>query len=182
MEDKKSNYWDRYFALKDECINELIQILDKNYGSVNTKVDENDDPENALFVGYYDKKTGALMHTTVTRVYLRLLGDRRPLVCVQTEDNEKYTLEELYEQAFITIYEYVLGITTVPEYKTASEYLAHAMGLVKKYGRFWKPIRHYEPGPDDELIMTTQDGILYHDKSSSMLFFIETTGSILMAI
>lgn len=182
MEDKKSSYWDRYFELKDECINELIQILEKNYGSVNTKLGKNDDPDNALVVGYYDLKTGALMHTTVTSVYLRRQDGARPLVCVQTDDNETYTLGQLHEQAFITIYEYVRDVTAVPDYKTVYEYLVHAMGLVHKYGRTWKPVRHYEPGPDDELIMTNQDGTLYLDKTSSVLFFKETDGSVLMAI
>ena len=182
MEDKNSSYWDRYFELKNECINELIQILAKNYGSVNTKLDEDDDQDEALVVGYYDAKTGALMHTTVTRVYLRRQADGKPLVCVKTEDNETYTLGQLHDLAFITIYEYVQSVTAVPDFKTVCEYLVHAMGLVYKYGRTWKPVRHYEPGPDDELIMTTQDGILYHDKSSSVLFLIETDGSVLMAV
>lgn len=182
MEDKKSSYWDRYFELKDECINELIQILEKNYGSVTTKLDEDDDQDEALVVGYYDAKTGALMHTTVTRVYLRPQADARPLVCVKTEDNETYTLGQLHEQAFITIYEYVQSVTAVPDFKTAYEYLVYAMGLVKKYGRMWKPVRHYEPGPNDELIITTQDGTLYLDKTSSVMFFKETDGSALMAI
>lgn len=152
------NYWDRFMALKTECIDDIMKIVEERGGSVEFPTGSG---STELIVGYYDYDN-IMSNVCISKIqignsngndYLKIMCDNGLTVC----------LDSLHELACISIY----------------EKLVEKKETVCKYGKEWTVVQEFCKGQEDWLAFEAEDGKLYINNMIGVMHFVGNDGEIL---
>lgn len=157
------DYWKEYIALRTACDKDILILLGMMGGRVSLKSEQ---PTNEVVVGYYDYGNG-MKNVVVHNVYIQTITNGRPVIMVEAVDDEDHTvtsnIDSFHELANITIYE---------------ELVKRSRG-VEKYGFKWEIIPEFEPGDNDVLVYTMEDGKIYVNHVKKQAYVLESDGTVL---
>lgn len=157
------DYWKEYIALRTACDQDILTLLGMMGGRVSLKSEQS---TNETVVGYYDYGNG-MKNVVVHNVYVQTIANGHPVIMVEAVDDEDHTvtsnIDSFHELTNITIY----------------EELVKRSRSVEKYGFKWEMIPEFEPGDNDVLVYTMEDGKIYVNHVKKQAYVLESDGTVL---
>lgn len=157
------DYWKEYIALRTACDKDILTLLGMMGGRACLKSEQS---TNETVVGYYDYGNG-MKNVVVHNVYVQTIANGHPVIMVEAVDDEGHTvtsnIDSYHELTNITIY----------------EELVKRSRSVEKYGFKWEMIPEFEPGDNDVLVYTMEDGKIYVNHVKKQAYVLESDGTVL---